>query len=531
MKFRNYIILFILINTTILFAQDGSLDNTFSDDGIVTTPIGNSDDIGYSVAVQSDGKIVVAGASQDPTGQYDFAVVRYNDDGSLDNSFATDGKTTTDIKGEGATDYGYSVAVQKDNKIVVAGWTFANSDFAVARYNNNGTLDDTFGSGGRITTSIGTTDKGQAVAIQDDGRIVVAGYSYGGDTYDFAVVRYDTNGVLDDTFNSDGKVTTDFSSDRDYGMGVAIQPDNKIIVVGGAKNGTENKLGVVRYNNNGSLDANFGTNGKVLTSVGGAFSGNSALVAVQSDDKIVVTCTYSSNEGYYKIAVVRYNPDGTLDSDFGNNGIVLTSISDSDDEVYSLKLQDDDKILVGGYATSSVGHDFALLRYNSDGTLDSTFDSDGIVTTHLTSEWSFDDAYGMAIKKDKIMLCGRTDNGNNYDFGVAQYNNDGTVSVESNLLSTQNLEFNLSQNYPNPFNPSTTIKYSISAAIGNGHAPSVQLKVYNILGQEVATLVNKQQQPGQYKIQFDASSLPSGTYFYRLTAGNFSGTKKLLLLK
>ena len=535
MKFKSYVILLILFYSTIISAQDGSLDNTFSDDGIAITPIGDSDDIGYSVAVQSDGKIVVVGASQDSTGQFDFAVVRYNDNGTLDNSFASDGKTTTDIKGGGATDYGNSIAIQPDNKIVVAGWTFGYNapydDYAVVRYNANGTLDNTFGSSGIVTTNIGNTDKGQAVVIQNDGKIVVAGYTYSGDTYDFSVVRYDTNGVLDNTFNSNGKVITDIASDRDYGMGLAIQHDNKIIVVGAAKDNLENKLAIVRYNIDGSLDTSFDSDGKVTTSIGIGLTGNSASVIVQPDNKIAVACTYWGNNGeYMKIAVVRYNSDGSLDNDWNSNGITFTSISEYDDEAYSIKLQNDGKILVGGYSSSSLGHDFALIRYNDNGTLDSNFDTDGIVTTHLTTEWGYDDAFGMALKSDKIILCGRSDNGDNYDFAVTQYNNDGTVQVKS--LVTQNMQFGLFQNYPNPFNPSTTIQFALPKA------GMVNLKVYNILGEEVATLINKEMKAGLQSIKFDASRLSSGLYFYKISAGTstssateFVYVKKMLLLK
>src|SRR3989304_3751293 len=170
------------------FAQPGSLDTTFSSDGKVTTAIGSSDDYGYSVAVQTDGKIVVAGRSYNGAND-DVAVVRYNSDGSLDNSFDGDGKLTTAIGN--SYDYGYSVAVQTDGKIVVAGFSYngANDDFAVVRYNSDGSLDNSFDGDGKLTIAIGSSyDEGRSVAVHPDGKIVVAGLSDNGPDYDFAVV-------------------------------------------------------------------------------------------------------------------------------------------------------------------------------------------------------------------------------------------------------------------------------------------------------------------------------------------------------
>ncbi|MBK9628285.1 MAG: hypothetical protein IPO56_11445 [Flavobacteriales bacterium] len=222
--------LFLALGTT-TSAQPGSLDDTFGNDGKVTTDLGTPSDRGNSVAIQTWTGRSWCGYTTIGT-QSDFALARYNTDGTLDYSFSTDGKVTTDF-GTAHSDIGMSVTIQSDGKIVVAGYVYYGtySEFALARYNMDGTRDNSFGSLGRVTTNFGTGSAvGLSVAIQPDGNILVAGSSGG----DFAVARYTTDGTLDNTFSTDGKVTTDFGAGNDTGWSVAIQPDGRIVVVGSA---------------------------------------------------------------------------------------------------------------------------------------------------------------------------------------------------------------------------------------------------------------------------------------------------------
>ena len=247
-------------------AAAGDLDTSFDSDGKVTTEVGSTDDFARSVAIQSDGKIVAAGFSSNGS-DWDFALVRYNTDGSLDTSFDSDGKVTTAI-GSG-DDHAVSVAIQSDGKIVAAGYSNgSNWDFALVRYNTDGSLDTNFDSDGKVTTAIGGgADYAVSVAIQSDGKIVAAGYS-NGSNFDFALVRYNTDGSLDTSFDSDGKVTTDFGSGSDYGSSVTIQSDGKIVAAGGSSNGSNRDFALVRYNTDGSLDTSFDSDGKVTTAIG-----------------------------------------------------------------------------------------------------------------------------------------------------------------------------------------------------------------------------------------------------------------------
>src|SRR5262245_24661714 len=217
-----------------LVPSAGALDPTFGTGGKVTTDLqGSSQDDGQAVAVQADGKIVVAGSFQG----IDFAVVRYNADGTLDATFGTGGKVITNFGPGFTTDAAQDLAIQSDGKIVVVGSSTnsVGTDFAVARYNADGTLDASFGTGGLVTTNFGGTslDAAQGVAIQADGKIVVTGSSNSASPQDdFAVVRYNADGSLDTGFGTGGKVTTDFAGSIDDAFAVALQADGKIVAAG-----------------------------------------------------------------------------------------------------------------------------------------------------------------------------------------------------------------------------------------------------------------------------------------------------------
>ncbi len=352
------------------YNSDGTLDTTFSGDGRLTTSISTGNDYGYSVALQSDGKIVVAGTTDG-----DFAIVRYNSNGTLDTTFDTDGKVITSF--DSGDDSAQSIAVQSDGKIVVAGYsndsTTGTNNFGVARYNSDGSLDTTFDTDGKLTTALGTgNDYGYSMALQSDGKIVVAGYSYYSSSYgySFALVRYNSNGSLDTTFDTDGKVTTDLGSyyADDYGYSIAVQSDGKIVVAGTSNNGD---FALMRYNSNGSLDTTFDTDGKVTTPIGAGYD-SAQSVAVQSDGKILVAGrSYNGVISGFDIALVRYNSNGSLDTTFDGDGKVTTGIGNYDDYGWSVAVQSDGKILVTGESNSDV----VLVRYNRDGSLDTRFDS------------------------------------------------------------------------------------------------------------------------------------------------------------
>lgn len=326
--------------------------------------------------------------------------------GDLDPSFDSDGRVVTDL---GGNDLGRDLAIQADGRIVVAG--YAGLAFGVARYLADGSLDTSFDGDGRVSTSFTTNDLAEAVAIQDDGKIVVAGRAGS----DFGVVRYLVDGSLDSSFDGDGTVTTDFGG-FEYGLDLAIQADGKIVVVGYMDDDITSDPGdilLARYNTDGSLDSSFDADGKVSTDFGGSDEGNS--VAIQADGKIVVAGISDS-----ELAVARYLPDGSLDSSFDADGRVTTTFPGGGFG-YALAIQSDGKILVAG----SSGVDFALARYLPDGSLDSSFDTDGKVTTDFGAS---DRSKAVAIQADgKILVAGVTPAG--WNFALARYNTDGSLDT------------------------------------------------------------------------------------------------------
>ncbi|MCC6766352.1 MAG: hypothetical protein IT293_16960 [Deltaproteobacteria bacterium] len=241
----------------------------------------------------------------------------------------------------------------------------SNNDFAVVRYNSDGTLDGTFGSGGQVTTPVGTLDdSASALVVQSDGKLVAAGYSSTGSSLAFAVVRYNSDGTLDGTFGSGGIVTTPVgASVTADSAALVVQGDGKLVVAGASYNGSNDDLALVRYNTDGTLDGTFGTGGIVTTPVGSNYDRAHALMA-QNDGKLVAA-GYSADGSNPRFAVVRYNSDGTLDGTFGTGGKVTTTLRNVlvGDIALAIVVQSDDKLVVAGSSVGGSRSDFAVVRY------------------------------------------------------------------------------------------------------------------------------------------------------------------------
>lgn len=294
--------------------------------------------VANAVAIHADGKIVAAGESGGADSR--FALARYNPDGSLDGTFGGDGRVRTDLTQ--LRDAVNAVAIQTDGKIVAAGQSGgANATFVLERYNTDGTLDSTFGGDGSVTTDFTDgVDAANAIAIQADGKIVAAGQSGSGE---FALARYNMDGTPDAALAGDGTVTTDFTERFDAASAVAIQPDGKIVAVGGS---------LARYNTDGSLDPTFGGDGKVTPDVACCANVSVYDAALQPDGKIVTAGEWFecfggggfSCESFFML--VRYNTDGTLDTTFGSNGVTFGVFG----WARAVALQGDAKIVAVGSA-------------------------------------------------------------------------------------------------------------------------------------------------------------------------------------
>ncbi|MCC7069653.1 MAG: hypothetical protein IT523_14560 [Burkholderiales bacterium] len=401
-------------------AAPGDLDTTFgSGFGMVRTAIGSADGRSYAIALQPDGKIIVAGYCSNGTND-DFCLVRYLADGALDLSFNSIGKVISPI---GSTDdRGRTIALQPDGKIVVAGycWNGSNYDFCLARYLADGALDTSFGSGGKIISPIGSGhDYARAIALQPDGKVVVAGHcGYLPTSYDFCLARYLANGTPDTSFGSNGTVISPIGSSEDSGKAIALQPDGKIVVAGTCVGDSNYDFCLARYQTDGTLDTSFNSTGKVISPIGSSIDDANAI-ALQPDGKIVVVgaCVNGST---YDFCLARYQSNGALDAAFGSNGKVISPIGLSNDYGQALALQPDGKIVVAGYCDGVSNNDFCLARYQANGTLDTSFGSSGTVISPIGS--SYDWAYAIALQPDgKIVVAGECWNGSNFDFCLARY--------------------------------------------------------------------------------------------------------------
>jgi uncharacterized delta-60 repeat protein len=398
-------------------AEAGQLDLTFSQNGRVETSFSSSGSAYYlgakAVAVQADGKIVAAGTWQQD-GNSDFAVARYNTNGTLDTSFAGDGRLTTNFDGH-SYDGANAVAVQPDGKIVVAG--SSDGDFAAARYHTNGSLDTSFSNDGRFMTGYADgLEAAEAVAVQPDGKIVIAGWTDLNGSLDFAIARIDTGGTLDSPFSIR---LTGFGSDE-VAYAVAIQPDGKIVVAGQSNEDDADEFALARYTAGGSLDSSFDGDGRVETGISGARVGADA-VAIQGNGRIVAAgWTIAGSDRDFEL--MRYNTDGTLDTKFDGNGKQATEFGGRD-LAAAVAVQPDGSIVAAGWTSAGIedSFDFALARYNRNGALDGFFGGgDGKVTTH----WAGGDDYARAVAiqpgDGKIVAAGSVTTFNTA-FALARY--------------------------------------------------------------------------------------------------------------
>lgn len=411
--------------------SSGDLDQTFGDGGKTTLQFFGSSAAAYAGTLQPDGKIIAAGFSSTPA---QFALARLLPDGNVDPSFGTFGRVTTRFSGPNEFAYARAVALQADSKIVAGG--IANNDsgvreFALVRYLPNGALDSSFGSSGKVRTSISAfNDQLNALAIQPDGRIIAVGTA----SVDFAVVRYNADGTLDNSFGSAGKVLTDFFGNDDGAEAVAIQSDGKILVAGWVTTidqagGIRTRFGIVRYTPDGIIDTGFGSAGRVVTLFTNEFLDHEAFsVLVQPDNRVIVAGWAIGPQGGADFALARYASDGTLDPTFGDGGKVTTDFENRENErIRSMVLQPDGKIVAAGFHRAS-NERFALARYNPDGTLDSSFGSGGKVTTVIFSGGFHSQIHAVTLQPDgKIVGIGYAFFTNGNHMTIARYVGDSVV--------------------------------------------------------------------------------------------------------
>lgn len=500
---KKYLLLVIFVNA---FAQPGTYDTTFSSDGIATECQLNTY-FSTDAAFQSGGKIICFG---DNYLTNRISLVRYNSNGELDTTFGVSGFIGNSINSIFPVNRGYTpggIAIQSDDKIVIMGLqqsdAFGNG-FWVVRLLPNGAVDTTFNGTGYLDLFFGTAqDRGKCIKIQPDGKIIVAGRS--GDLgQNFAMARINTNGTLDSSFGINGKVQTTFSGTQSGVNSIALQPDGKIILGGWTNNlPFEYDFALIRYNSDGSIDTTFGVNGKVVTTINNMGSDTISKVLIQNDGKIIAGGYDSQSVGNYTL--VRYLPNGSLDTTFGTNGVAVDTEFTGNCDIAQ---QVDGKILlVGGFDTSRISY----LRYLNNGQLDTSFPVNGPIANVGLLGY----ASTVLIQPDnKIVVCGSLSTvfdefGNTYLCSVVIRLNPGT-------LSTNEFNDNEVVIYPNPA--------SNFVGFDNTVHQFTKATLFNYLGQEVASQLLQL----STEEQIDISSFATGVYLLKLSNETNNATVKIV---
>lgn len=426
---------YFLFGSQDVFAQAGTLDPFFGEGGKVSIDFLGDLDRSLSVAVQNDQKLIIAGFVQSGDNR-DFALARLNPDGSLDESFGDNGKVVQKVGR-----YSYhrdrirDVLFQADGKIIAVGSSYginaASEDLSnvvVCRYNLNGTLDPTFGGNGTMIYDLsGAYDFANAGYIQNDGKIVIVGHTGYNGSGDFLIIRVNSDGSLDNSFGTGGQKKIDFG-DFDNVTSVSVAGDGRIYIAGytqdNAASNLKREMVICRLNSDGSLSSNFANNGKLILPLGGISSEARDLLITPSNE-ILVLGNSSTVTGTNDFALVKLSVDGNLVNSFGDNGKVIANYGYHSSTSYSMGLQSDGKIIVSGYSDRLEGmtmkHDYIIARYSSDGLLDNGFGENGVVA----SDFSRGDVITLSCtiqSDDKIVLGGSFTLFNNpRDFSIVRY--------------------------------------------------------------------------------------------------------------
>jgi len=414
-----------------------------------------------------------------------------------------------------------AVSILMDGRILVGGRSSVSGlgfDFAMARYHPNGMLDSTFDNDGIVTTDIdGFNDYGDAMELQSDGKIVMAGYSYNGINTSLATIRYKSNGSLDNTFGVNGKVKTQVGNIYLDGQSLCIQNDNKIIVSATTVlPGNIYDVLMTRYNTNGTHDSTFGVNGIVTTDI--CYTDHSYSINLQADGKILVggssTDTVTSIAGR-SFGLLRYNTNGTLDTTFDGDGKVISKISNQADQALGMAVQSNGKIILVGHSADGVSNfKIALACYQTNGNLDSSFGTNGVTFTNIASEHEYGES--VAIQKDgKIVITGFIKNGGTFEIFVARYFGD----IPFPLSIAEDLKRESETLFPNPFTRTTTI-------IMEPPVKNATLTLYDLFGNKV----NTRQHLSGSSLTFDRGNIQAGLYMLYLLEGNKIIMKKKVLI-
>lgn len=510
-------------NTTGVFAQaPGSLDPTFNGTGKV---VWDKDqfDLYQDVKVQPDGKIVAVGTYMTATYTSGIEVTRFLTDGSFDPDFGDGGHFNIALNIESGA---YKCIIKDDGNILVGGYTtdYTMYEMLLFQLKTNGTLDSVFGDNGIVLTDLGQgEDMIYALAIQDNGKILAAGYSQNADYRNAPViVRYSSTGILDPTFGTDGIATVPVTEiDNDFSA-ISIQSDGKIVAAGHISNGMSwFSLLIARFDHDGIIDPTYGSGGVVNMNLNNIDDEFYDMQLTDNDESVLTGFTVSQGDLYYHLLVMKFDVNGQPDPNFGSEGVVTYG-----DVPYTfgdaMAMQADGKILVAGCTGNLLpgDNDWAVWRFNPDGTPDADFGTAGVVTTDFFG--NADEALGIALYLDKIIVAGKTRNATNYlDFAVTRYVNDFNVSVPASK-EVQKLSV-----MPDPVKENGTVTVSFNLA----EAGNVSIALTDMTGRTVLQLTAGIRSSGNNTFSFSLpSEITSGVYFLRVSGPKQAFTSPKLIV-
>ena len=432
---KGKLLLIKLLCCLLSFSQSGEIDTTFGIDGKVVTGFGTNNNTANATAFQTDGKFIVGGTYVSNRGDNDFALARYNSDGTLDTTFGSEGKVNTNF---GNNNYNYinSIYVVPDGKIMVIGTSGMVSlapKLVVVRYLTNGTIDASFGTSGKvISTLIPYSPYGNKLVFQPDGKFLITSCKqYNSDpNYYFGIERYSPDGVLDITFGTDGQAVSSFGNGQSIPASLALQPDGKILVAGRYQPTNARQLALMRFTAEGSIDTSFDGDGKVVTNFGNGSVSEAIEVSVNSNGKISVTGIIHTTPRNF--GLVQYNSNGSLDTSFDGDGKATIAFQSNFETINSVTRQSDGKFLVviksDDFALTT--SDFIVRRYNSDISLDTSFGVNGQTSAAFTTGMNESQAAGIA-SDGKIVVVGKAAASEfaNTDFAIARYDANGILDT------------------------------------------------------------------------------------------------------
>ncbi len=514
-----------IFSVLVTFGQTpGTLDPDYGYGGISFADNNSCDNFSYSSVIQDDSKIVLAGYSNLNNTIYP-TFMRFLPDGTLDSSFGSNGISIF-LPVLGHNEWINNVIIQPDGKIVATGYdsdSDFNSDMIVMRLNSDGSLDNTFNGTGKIQISFGSSNDsfGQSLALMDNGKIISAGYTWDvNNDLQCAFCRLNEDGTLDNSFGTGGLVIMNLAGMQNYMNNVSMQGDK--IVIGGISYQTgQAYITLSRYNSNGILDSGFGQNGLVNIEVemdNFLMSPNGDMLI--DDQNRILYGTYVLGIQSTDFALFRFQADGAPDNSFGDFGLSVVDML-GNSAINSLAVQNDGKIIAGGYIEINGLRNFSLVRFLENGDPDVSFGGTGIVITNpspLSSGYDSNITYVGVQADGKIIVTGYSTNSfGNIDFVSARYFSGLNVGINS----PDNFEFSFDV-HPNPIAEKAVITFDLK------EPERVKAEVINITGESLLTITDEVFHEGRNSLKWDINGLPTGVYFVRLTAGDNRYLRKIV---